>query len=313
VAQYDKISVSDWNTLRNKTGRVLDSGQTYIASGDTQYSARYQYGYGVALDASNVAVNTDTKVRESQWDAMRLDILKARTHQAGSGTLTNVALYSTIQWSTYDAYNTLADTINSSRFSVAVGEYEDTIPTNLAALPPKSITFSVQAQYSAVISFATASDANAFFNAGGGFFVRPTFSPSITGNNAPHSNSWQTICDTANQSLNGGPQFFGATDYYATGVTERAFYTLNGSGSYSGNQLQLIAVNNNGVPGLSSQVTIIVRFRDSYSGGTAIGQGVGYGDSAGGLAQCQVTQRKSFNTIVGPGPGGYGQVDWTGS
>ena len=85
MAQYDKISVSDWNTLRNKTGRVLDSGQTYISSGESQYSARYTYGYGLALDTNNVAVSTDTKVRESQWDAMRLDILKARENSAKTG------------------------------------------------------------------------------------------------------------------------------------------------------------------------------------------------------------------------------------
>ncbi len=313
MAQFDKITVADWTNLRKKTGRVLDSGQTYIQSGETQFATRYQYGYGVALDAANVAVNTDTKIRESQWDAMRLDIIKARTHQAGSGTLTNVALYGSILYSTYEQYDTLATTINSSRFQVAVGEYEDTTPSGLATLPAQPVTFSAQAQYSAVISFATAGDANAFFNAGGGFFLTPTFTPSVSGPNAPHSNSWQTICDTANTSLNGGPRFFGGTDYYATGLTERVFHSQNGSGSYSGNQLQYIATTNNGVPGLATVLTLIIRFRDSYNGGQSVGQGVGYGDSASGLCQTSVIQRKSANTIIGPGPGGYGQNNWSGA
>lgn len=326
-----KISRDSFNvTIRRPLGAVLTSGLTYWTSSDTQYTERYKYGYGVPL-LQATEVTTATNVEDLEWDNLRLDLIKARTHQkgiawvnanlglkndiTGTNNVNDVDTGDKVLESVYTKYATVATDILTDKFLVADGEFEDITPASLAS-SSSTIVFSTSASWQLAINWSSAANANAFFNAGGSFTVSvDAASTGLTGNYKLQSDAILALL------MSGGTPrtwTFSAADWYANTTTSsgNVWVTSTASAPYSADKLEIRAFTNVGTPGSASTLYLRVVLLSGYSGGQPVGSGagaVGYGDSVSLLVEPIVTERHSTNTIDSPVPSSYSYGNWSSS
>ena len=324
-----KISANSFNVdIRKPLGAVLDSGNNYWVSGDTQFATKFQFGYGVPLEQT-VAVTTSDNVDDPEWDRLRLDLIRARTHQKGlAWVTTNLGLQNDITGSNnandvttgdkilnsvYTKYQTVASNILTDKFLVATGEFEEITPADLSS-SATTVTFSVRASWQFTVRWASAADANSFFNAGGAFIFGIE---SINGNYSGFQRL-QSDAFTALLMSGGNPVFqtFSATDWYGgastTGYLWKTFSPA--SGAYSTDRIDIRVLTNTNTVGSNNTLTIRVLLESVYAGGQASGTGagsVGYGDSVSLTLEPQVTERRSSNTIISPVPTSYTYGAWS--
>lgn len=325
-----KISANSFNVdIRKPLGAVLTSGQIYWVNGDTQYAERYKYGYGVAL-AQAAAVTTSDNIDDPEWDNLRLDLIKTRTHQkgiawvtsnlglrndiTGNNNVNDVSTGDKVLEAVYNKYVAVAADVLTDKFIAAAGEYEDTTPAGLES-GQSQITFSTSAQWQVVINWASADAANAFFNAGGSFTVGiDAATTGLTGNFRLQSDAMLALL------MSGATPrtwTFAAADWYANTTTNalNVWKTSTASAPYSADKLEIRVFTNVGTPGVASRLTIRFVLISGYAGGQPVGSGagaVGYGDSVSLLVEPIVTERRSSNTIISPLPSSYQYgTSWT--
>lgn len=323
-----KISRDSFNVaIRRPLGAVLTSGLSYWTTGDAQYSERYKYGYGVPL-LQATEVTTATNVEDVEWDNLRLDLIKARTHQKGAAWVSaNLGLKNDITGtnnvndvdtgdkvleSVYTKYSTVANDVLTDKFLVASGEFEDITPADLVS-GQSTITFSTQSSWQVAISWASAANANAFFNAGGSFtFSVDAATTGLTGNFKLQSDAMLALL------MSGATPrtwTFGAADWYANTTTSslNVWRTSTASAPYSADKLEIRAFTNLGTAGVASTLYIRFVLLSGYSGGQPVGSGagaIGYGDTVSLIVEPTVTERRSANTIISPLPSSYLPGNW---
>lgn len=324
-----KISADSFNLdIRKPLGAVLDNGNTYWVSGDSQYTTRYEFGYGTALQQT-VAVTKADNIDDPEWDNLRLDLIKARTHQKGvQWVTTNLGLQpdrtgnnnandvdtgDKVLNSVYVKYQTVASNLLTDKFLVATGEFQDETPAALSA-STSLVEFKNRAQWQFTVFWENASKANQFFNSGGAYF----FGIDATNGNETGFRRLQSDAFAALLAPGAVPtvQTFSAADWYGDANTQGYLWKTFAVADerYSTNRVDIRVLTNTNTRGASSRLTIQVRLESVYAGGTATGTGdgsIGYGDQVSLNLEPQVTERRSVNTIVSPTPIDYDYSNWS--
>lgn len=324
-----KISANSFNLdIRKPLGAVLDSGNTYWASGDPQFATRFQFGYGVALQQA-VAVTRADNIDDPEWDNLRLDLIKARTHQkgniwvaanlglqddrTGNNNANDVTTGDKVLNSVYVKYQTVASNLLTDKFLVATGEFEEITPADLSS-SATTVTFSVRASWQFVVRWANAAAANAFFNAGGAFTVGiDAVNGNYTGNQRLQSDAIAALLMSG-----GNPRFqtFSAVDWYDRASTTGYNWKTSSptGGAYSTDRVDIRVLTNTNTVGSNNTLTIRYVIESVYTGGAPSGSGagaIGFGDSVSLTMEPQVTERRSANTIISPVPNSYTYSGWT--
>ena len=260
-------------------------------------------GYGGTMLSNPIVRDPGTNlyplVDDSQWDDLRLDALAARVHQIGTQpALTEVNAADLISTAVFDQYLTLAEQIVLDSGNVAVGQYQDVVPTNLVN-PTLTVNFGKTAYHRTTVTWANAAAANQFFNSGGGFLVRFEFTPTLTGPAGAQSRVFQDLSNQMGQRFFGKTQWTSATSNYVNWTN-----TVTSSDStYGGNFLRFRAAINTSNHLLAAQLTFEVLLESVYTTFGPSGAGAGaisYGDQAGGFAAIDILQRLSY--INNPSP-----------
>lgn len=327
-----KITRDSYNVdIRAKVGAVLDDGPTYFPT----VADNYAYGYGVPLTQTSAV--TQQKVDDVEWDRIRLDMIKARTHQKGTTWVsTNLGLQNDIPGgannqfdvttgddiatAVYNKYVSVANDIVTDKWSVVVPEQaSDATPTSLAARST-NLTFGASAQWEVFIGWSSAAVANRFFNAGGGIGIN--FGVAHTGALSGEFRRQSEDMILNINSMQGGStnyRFFGAQQWYTRnntiyGIPASVWYEDGGSGAYSDNEAILETKKNNAQAGEANELYIQLTLTSDYSGRGLSGTGAGavyYGDSISLRLTPNLFVRTSRNVVVTPGPNSYNYGSWS--
>lgn len=311
------ITASSYNTIRTTISNILG-----IGGGATL--ATSSKGYGQNLVSESVPANQ--LVSQFDWDLLRYDIVNARVHQTGSGSLTDINVNDLISSSTATTYETLSNTSASDaeRFKVASGQHITTssVTTNSreysADTSPQTWLGEINAIFR--VTFPSAAAARYFFNSGGEIRVISNRSnPTNRSADTAQSTSWTTLLSAAATQAFGGIYSAVSTstetraaqngfNFYnlTTGWTE--FYRRTNSSPYQLNTYRLEARCNvaSNVGGTATYVEIRVRFVDDYtdppSGTGALGfpREVGPEDLVDGIFSITVSEKKAFSTSMNP-------------
>lgn len=324
-----KISRESFNdTLRKRLGAILDSGLSYYTSAEK--ADRYAFGYGTEL-RQTTAVTTTTKVDDPEWDNIRLDIIKARTHQKGptwvsnnlllqNDTTTNNNIFDVnsiddpryapdkIKETVFNYYNARITDLETDKFLADSSELEESAATDSEAT---NLTFATSARWEFTTTFSTAAQACQFFNSGG--VIRLTFNASSRDVGGPAGKQSRDFVSMINSF---GTRDFGATQFYANhrtaiGTATPAWASATSEDSaYSQNSIKLQARTNNNSQGSANVVVIRMVIESGYSGGQPIGNGDGFGDSVKIEVEPSVDIVRSNGVIVSPLPSNYSYGDW---
>ena len=286
----DIITQAEYNSIRNKVIGVLGTG-----SGNS--------GYGQPLNST--AVGLDSRVTINEYSNLRLDIINAWVHQAGSTPSTvTVSAGDTIRFSAVDApvttYDALANTLIANRFNVGAGQSAVAIP----ASSPRSRTYTGGSDiWNSSISctidvqWPSANDARFFWNSGGQ--IRIT-SSRTGGSSTTQNTQWTSILSSAGtQSFGGNNPGTGTSpmdgqNWYRLTNSFQTYYNLAGSSPYGSNSYNLQArvtdtADNSSGASANSQFRVL--FVDNYvdpgvvAGSVAFPAGtpVGSGTAGGGV------------------------------
>ena len=232
-----KILAGDYNEIYNLVNETLG-----IGSGLS--------GYGQVLNASTLTPTT--KIRKSQWDLLRQDILRIAAHQGLSenpswtaGITTSIptlTLVSTTTKLTAGITSSYLNAINvlrlpANRFNLAFGQYSD----ELLISSSRSTSWNRTIRHFFTIDFGTAENARYFFNAGGTIRINPSFVKTVADT---INNDWDNL-------INGvGTLIFGYDDtkINTSQVSSIGFYDLTNTATQiytrtGGTQNSLYAVN----------------------------------------------------------------------
>ncbi len=298
------ITASSFNTdLREPIRKLIEGDQNDI-----------QTGYGGAMLSSNIVKDPQTNlyplVDDEQWDNLRLDIIRVRTHQAGVPTITDVAQGNNVTLAIYGEYLTLVQLATAGKDDVAVGQYSDVVPPTLVN-PPLNVSFSNFAYHRTTAAWNNPTEANQFFNAGGGFLVNFTFNNSLIGQAANQGVEFGALASQM------GSRFFGVNNWRSStsNFVDWTPLVTSSNGNYTGNKIQFRSRVDGGGPNTSAQLTFEIRMTSDYQGLGASGSGAGsvwYGDQITGQANIQILQRQSTGSITGPTPVAWSyDAQWT--
>jgi len=253
----DKITELDYNTLQSSVASILGS-----PAGSTDTTAT---GYNQAVSSAQVSVGNS--ITEAQWDNLRSDITKCYTHQFGTApTITNVTTSTTIGATEYNQYEALVTTISGdpNRYTVAAGQFS-LVAGQTATL---AAGWNGVRTHQFTASFSSATEAKAFFNAGGE--VRIDLVMTYTGSEQK-TLDWQAMMAAINTIKFGYKQTLSAADadtnangYYdivSSGTTWVQVATEPGTSPYAENDILIYVRANSG-----SQLEFRVELRDDDAG-----------------------------------------------
>jgi len=265
MAVNDLIRVNDYNSIRSTVVNNLGAGAG-------------PFGYGQPLNSSAVAEGTTLTV--THISQLRNDIINAWTHIFGTApTPSTVIEGDTVRFNSsnapVDAYQAIANTINSNRFTVAGSQSAVNIPS-----APSSTTWPgvYGASWNSLIrctvtaTWPTAAQARYFWNSGGQ--IRLTASRS-GGTNNNQNNAWTAILSSAGtQNFGGNNPATGVSpndgqNWYRCTNTRQLWYSLSGSSPYGSNTYKIYARTldaeaGNNSTGTASQGEWHIEFVDNY-------------------------------------------------
>jgi len=266
----DKISQSEYNTVRNKLVGVLGTG-----SGNS--------GWGQTIVSS--AVSVSSKVTVNEWTNLGYDIINAYKHITGSTpTLGAVAEGNTIRFSgsfgpsTTDApvaqYDAWADTIVANRLTVSgTQSYTTNMGTGSQTWPgPYGSTWNSKIKCTVTVSFANATQARYFFNSGGQIRL---LASQTGGSSIPQNTAWRNLLAAAGTRTfsasqpNSGIDPNDNTNFYRCTDTFSVWYSTSSSSPYSSNAYRISArtpgvVDNSS--GTASTLEFYVEWNDDHTG-----------------------------------------------
>lgn len=267
ATQFTKVTPDEFNTARTQVVSVLGTSTTGTP-GATQ-------GYGQTVASSAVAQHQ--KVTEADLDNLRLDLVKARTHQTGSApTITNVSKDDKLAATLFNSYSTVSSAVVTNKDVIAANQIETVtriINTETYAayegIAGTGGGWKNFAEHTITVNFDSANDARYFFNSGSSFI----FSASRTGGTvAPtiglnQNTSWTNLLNTVTTEA----PTFDRPDFYALTNTFSTFYNKNATGTYSANYYRISARSNvaNNSQGGATQILFKIEFVDAYNDGNA--------------------------------------------
>lgn len=310
------IQASDYNNIHTTVSNIVGSGAA-------------SRGYGQVVNSS--AVPTHKTVSQFDWDLLRFDLVNARIHQTGSGSLIDVNENEIISASAVNPYSTTASTADSTRFSMAAGQFQTefdvinasrewgagTIPTN----------WSVEINAIFRSTFPSPAAGRYFFNSGGEIRISSSRidPPSGRSFDEDQSNFWSVVLQDPTDSSKPDTQAFGGIysaistggitrpaqtglNYYALTTAWTVFYSRINSTPYTANRYQLEArvdVANNST-GTASYIEFRVRFIDGYvdrpsgRGPRGFPREVGPEDNVDGLFSIILDEKKAASSDFNP-------------
>jgi len=255
------VSVADYNAIRSIAASVMGVGST-------------TRGYGQPINS--IAKSQNQLVSQTDWDNLRFDLLNARIHQNGSGSLTEINENQTISAAGINLFESLRTTIDDNRFAVAAGQFLTTggnadgttltTSRNYVGSPWSSEISTI-----VTITFTDSNRARYFFNSGG--TVRIQSSRNLPGRLDAQNNAWTTLLTSAGLREFGGQipasgfTPMNGTNFYRLTDSFQEFFSLSSSSPYGANRYVLEASCNvvDNSLGTANIVYIRVRFIDGYS------------------------------------------------
>jgi len=269
MAIGDIITAVDYNTIYNKISGILGVG-----SG--------QSGYGQTFLSSSVAANS--KVTAAQWDNLRLDVIRARVHQAGTPTITDVNTGDDIAFANYTQYNTLADLCIADKFSIAVGQ---SFEASLTSPTDRTGSWTTSCTATVTINFASASQARWFFNSGGSInFLSSRTGGTTTGVSGNKNTAWSNFLSTTV-----GKRLFNAPFFYSATLTNQTFVNLSNTDPYELNSFN-IQYRGNFAPNASGGATQLVFTIEWLDG-----EGETFGRTVDGTLSLLVSKTQSSDQV----------------
>ena len=267
ATQYSKITPTAYNNARTQVVGVLGATTTGT-TGATQ-------GYGQTPASS--AVSQFEKITEIQLDNLRLDIIKAHTHQNGTApTITNVALGDIETAAVFTSYETLASAIDTNKDTIAENQRSELLykqEETYAAyegVPNTGGGWKNYADYELKVTFADADSARYFFNSGSSFLFLAartggTTSPTI---GLDQNTSWSQLLNlvTADQPT------FSKSDFYSlTNAYQQVYIKYSTTSGYTANYYKISAKSNvaDNSQGGATEFTFKVEFIDAYNDGNS--------------------------------------------
>ena len=265
MAVNDKIRVADYNAIRSTVVDNLGTGAG-------------PFGYGQALNSSAVAEGT--KLTVTHIDQLRNDIINAWTHIFGTApTPTTVVEGGTVRFNSsnapVDAYQAIANTINSNRFTVAGSQSAVNVPTAPSSTTWPGIygaSWTSLIQCTVTATWPDANQARHFWNSGG----QIRFTASRTGGtNNNQNNAWTGILSSAGtQSYGGNNPGTGVSpndgqNWYRCTNSRQLWYSQSGSSPYGANTYRIYArtldaTAGNNQTGTARQGEWHIEFVDNY-------------------------------------------------
>lgn len=259
MAVNDKISASDYNSIRNAVNTVYGTG-----SG--------QYGYGQTLQSPAIVEGNSISINE--WTALQYDIINTGVHQTGTiPSLISVAEGDTVRYdptgttAPITQYRPLIDTYNSNRFSLGDGQYltNTKASTSMIWPGPDGDHWQTYIYTTMTVKWSTADAARYFFNSGGQIRIASSRIPSGGRASIAQNQSWTDFLTTV------GIQTFGATspaiNFYNLTNSFQQYYSANASGAYSRNYFKLSAKCNtvtNNSNGTENTLVFLIEWHDDY-------------------------------------------------
>lgn len=217
-------------------------------------------GYGQTVQSSDVF--TGNLITKAQWDLIKFDVINIKLHQDGNiPPVINVNVGDPIGFgpsAPNTNYNILLDDAIAKRFRIAGSQ------SIVAAKASQTYTtpWSVQAQATLTVTFATATQGRYFFNSGGKIRFTSSLVGSVT---TAQITAWVNFLNSV------GTQGFGAdtdptVNYYTLTNSYQTYYQNFLSSSYSANSYRLEARTNvvNNSTGTATQLELRVTLLDSY-------------------------------------------------
>ena len=260
-----KIQIADFNNVYNKVNAVLGTG-----SGNS--------GYGITLQSS--AVSTSTKVRITDWNNLKYDIINAYYHQTGTTPTLPLPLVNDVVRGSktdypYALYDTWADAITAQKFNIAVSQSTTRSLQSVSTTWPGSYASNWNSKTfaSVVVYWSSSDNARYFFNAGGEL----RFSSSRTGGTstyASQNSAWTNLlagCGTIGFGGNKPIADVGAANagnFYRLTNSFQVWYTATATNPYSSNTFRISArtpgVANNSA-GSASSIEFYLEWVDGHA------------------------------------------------
>jgi hypothetical protein len=247
------VSVTDYNAIRSVAASVMGVGSA-------------TRGYGQPINS--IAKTQNQLVSQTDWDNVRFDLLNARIHQNGSGSLTEINENQTISAAGINLFESLRTTIDNNRFAVAAGQFLTTGGNADGSVLTVSRTYSGtvwQNEISTIltVTFTDANRARYFFNSGGTIRIESTRAPGILTD--AQNISWNNLI----RDFGGLREFGGAIptrNFYNLTSSFQEYYSASASSPYGTNRYVLEARCNvaNNSSGTANIVYLRVRFIDAY-------------------------------------------------
>jgi hypothetical protein len=257
------ISVADYNAIRSVAASVMGVGSA-------------TRGYGQTLNS--VVRSANAKISQTDWDNLRFDLLNARIHQNGSGSLTEINENQRIGAGTINLYESLRTTIDNNRFAVAAGQFltegANANGTTLTASRNYDGTqWKTEINTILTVTFADANRARYFFNSGGTIRIQSSRTATVSSRTDSQNTSWTTLLTSAglrefgSQTPTSGFSPLNGTNFYRLTNSFQQYYSISSSSPYASNRYVLEARSNvaNNSSGTANQVFIRIRFIDGYS------------------------------------------------
>jgi hypothetical protein len=255
------VSVADYNAIRSVAVSVMGVGSA-------------TRGYGQPINS--IAKSQNQLVSQTDWDNLRFDLLNARIHQNGSGSLTEINENQTISAAGINLFESLKTTIDDNRFTVAAGQFLTTggnadgttltTSRNYVGSPWSSEISTI-----VTVTFTDSNRARHFFNSGG--TVRIQSSRTLPGRTDAQNTAWTNLLTSAGLREFGGQiptsgfSPMNGTNFYRLTNLFQEFFSLSSSSPYGANRYVLEASCNvaNNSSGTANIVYIRVRFIDGYT------------------------------------------------
>lgn len=260
ASENNIISVADYNAIRTNVISIIGVGS------ETR-------GYGQSINS--VARSVNARISQADWDNLRFDLLNARIHQNGSGTLTEINENQTVGAGTINLYEELRTIIDDNRFAVAAGQFLTTgananNTTLTSSTDYNSSPWKNEIQCTLTVTFTDATRARYFFNSGSTVRIQSSRSNGLRTD--AQNTAWTSLLTSAGQREFGGQipnsSFtpMDGTNFYKLTNVFQEFFSLSLSSPYSANRYVLEARCNvaNNSSGTANIVFIRVRFIDGY-------------------------------------------------
>jgi hypothetical protein len=264
ASENNIISVADYNAIRTNVISVMGVG-----SGTR--------GYGQSINS--VARSVNARISQADWDNLRFDLLNARIHQHGLGTLTEINENQTVGAGTINLYEALRTTIDDNRFALADGQFltiganaNNTVLTT--SRDYNNSPWKNEIECTLTVTFADANRARYFFNSGSTVRIQSSRSNGLRTDD--QNLAWTSLLNDAGLREFGGqipntgfspPNSMDGRNFYRLTSEFQEFFSLSSSSTYSENRYVLEARCNvtNNSSGTANIVFIRVRFIDGYT------------------------------------------------